>query len=277
MPWQSCDWRGQRVGARWAGVAGLRARQIEDTDRRAADPITSRRGRSASNSRRSPTLAAAAAVTTRLLRARSCSPTTSAIRPSWLTRPPARTSSPGRFELGPRALAPSPNTTPPDRFDPAGQRITRLDETPGIKGLLSGTRFTTPAPGTGWMGFRPRRPPGTRFPRLLIGAGGLRTAPGCPSRGRGGLLPAPITSSQDSDDHADRCVSVRCQARRAPRGRRRPVHEPEISAFATFVVTDSSTRPYRAPSGSAAGRASTRRRWEMPTIFIGSLAQIRGT
>ena len=187
----------------------------------------------------------------------------------------------GRFELGLGAGWYQPEYDAAGiGFDPAGQRITRLEESLGIiKGLLSGTPVhhsgtwyrvdgldldVLPAPRTS--------------PRLLIGAGGprmLRLA--ARHADVVGLLPAPIKSSQDSDDHADRlppAFDAKLAVLREAAGDRFP--SLEINAFATFVVTDSRrarTEELIRQRGWTGIDAETV--WEMPTIFIGSLAQIR--
>jgi hypothetical protein len=92
-----------------------------------------------------------------------------------------------------------------------------------------------------------------------------------------GLLPAPIKSSQDGDDPADRlppAFDAKLAVLREAAGDRFP--SLEINAFATFVVTDSRrarTEELIRQRGWTGIDAETV--WEMPTIFIGSLAQIR--
>ena len=92
-----------------------------------------------------------------------------------------------------------------------------------------------------------------------------------------GLLPAPIKNAQDSDDPADRlppALDAKLAVLREAAGDRFP--SLEISAFATFVVTDNRRArseeliAQRGWTGIAAETA-----WDMPTIFIGSPAQIR--
>ena len=187
----------------------------------------------------------------------------------------------GRFELGLGAGWYQPEYDAAGiGFDPAGQRITRLEESLGIiKSLLSGTPVhhsgtwyrvdgldldVLPAPRTS--------------PRLLIGAGGprmLRLA--ARFADVVGLLPAPIKSSQDSDDPADRrpaAFDAKLAVLREAAGDRFP--SLEINAFATFVVTDSRrarTEELIRERGWTGIDAETV--WEMPTIFIGSPAQIR--
>ena len=92
-----------------------------------------------------------------------------------------------------------------------------------------------------------------------------------------GLLPAPITSSQDGDDPADRlppAFDAKLAVLREAAGDRFP--SLEISAFATFEVTDrrrASTEELIRQRGWTG--IDTETVWEMPTIFIGSPAQIQ--
>ena len=115
-------------------------------------------------------------------------------------------------------------------------------------------------------------------PRLLIGAGGprmLRLA--ARHADVVGLLPAPITSSHDGDDPADRlppAFDARLAVLREAAGDRFPGLE--INAFATFVITDSrrarTDELIRERGWTGIDAEAV---WEMPTIFIGSPAQIR--
>ena len=187
----------------------------------------------------------------------------------------------GRFELGLGAGWYQPEYDAAGiGFDPAGQRIGRLEESLTIiRGLLAGTAVHHSGPWYQVEGLDLDVLPVPRSsPPLLIGAGGprmLRLA--ARHADVVGLLPAPIRSSQDDDDPADRlpaAFDAKLAVLREAAGDRFP--SLEINAFGTFVVTD--TR-----------RASTedliRRRgwtgidpetvWEMPTTFIGSPAQIR--
>jgi alkanesulfonate monooxygenase SsuD/methylene tetrahydromethanopterin reductase-like flavin-dependent oxidoreductase (luciferase family) len=115
-------------------------------------------------------------------------------------------------------------------------------------------------------------------PRLLVGAGGprmLRLA--ARHADIVGVLPAPIRSSQDDDDPADRlppAFDAKLAVLREAAGDR--FCELEISAFGTFVVTDTrraSTEELIRQRGWTGIDAETV--WEMPTVFIGSPAQIR--
>jgi probable F420-dependent oxidoreductase len=187
----------------------------------------------------------------------------------------------GRFELGLGAGWYRPEYDAAGiGFDPAGQRISRLEESLGIiRGLLSGTAVHHE--GTWYrvegldLDVLPER---RSSPRLLIGAGGprmLRLA--ARHADVVGLLPAPIRNSSDSDDPADRlptAFEAKLAVLREAAGDRFP--SLELNAFATFVVTDqrrASTDELIRQRGWTGIDAETV--WEMPTIFIGSLAQIR--
>jgi probable F420-dependent oxidoreductase len=188
----------------------------------------------------------------------------------------------GRFELGIGAGWYQPEYEAAGiAFDAAGQRISRLDESLRIiKGLLAGTPVhhkgdfyridgldldVLPAP-------RPRSP------RLLVGAGGprmLRLA--ARHADIVGVLPAPIRDSADSDDPRD-CLPAAFDAKlavvREAAGDR--FGDLEISAFGTFVVTDKR----RAETDELIARRGwtgidAEAVWQMPTIFIGSLDQVR--
>jgi probable F420-dependent oxidoreductase len=187
----------------------------------------------------------------------------------------------GRFELGIGAGWYQPEYAAAGiRFDPAGQRIDRLEESLSIiKGLLAGR----PVHHSGaWyqidgldLDVMPER---HGRPRLLIGAGGprmLRIAAG--HADIVGLLPAPIKGSEDRDDPFDRLPSALDQkltVLRSAAGER--FGELELSAFATFVITDrrrSSTEDLIARRGWSGIEVEAV--WDMPTICIGSIAQIR--
>jgi probable F420-dependent oxidoreductase len=187
----------------------------------------------------------------------------------------------GRFELGIGAGWYQPEYAAAGiRFDPAGQRIDRLEESLSIiKGLLAGR----PVHQSGaWyqidgldLDVMPER---HGRPRLLIGAGGprmLRIAAG--HADIVGLLPAPIKGSEDRDDPFDRLPSALDQkltVLRSAAGER--FGELELSAFATFVITDrrrSSTEDLIARRGWSGIEVEAV--WDMPTICIGSIAQIR--
>src|SRR5215469_5088699 len=117
----------------------------------------------------------------------------------------------GRFELGLGAGWYQPEYDAAGiGFDPAGQRIGRLEESLGIiRGLLSGTAV---------------RHAGTWYR-----VDGLDLD----------VLPAPRRSSQDSDDPADRlppAFDAKLAVLREAAGDR--FQSLELNAFATFVVTD---------------------------------------
>ena len=115
-------------------------------------------------------------------------------------------------------------------------------------------------------------------PPLLIGAGGSRML-GVAARHADivGLLPAPIKGSEDRDDPADRlppAFDKKLAVLRTTAGDR--FGDLELSAMASFTITGqrrSGTEDLiarRGWSGIDAGAV-----WEMPTIFIGSVSQIR--
>jgi probable F420-dependent oxidoreductase len=187
----------------------------------------------------------------------------------------------GRFELGLGAGWYQPEYDAAGiAFGPAGERITRLDESLSIiKGLLCGT---------------PVRHDGTWYridgldldvlpkqadpPRLLVGAGGprmLRLA--ARHADVVGLLPAPINDSADGDDPSDRLPAAlerKLDILRDAAGDR--YQQLELSAFATFIITGqrrTSTEELIARRGWSGLAAETV--WDMPTIFIGSIDQIR--
>ncbi len=187
----------------------------------------------------------------------------------------------GRFELGLGAGWYQPEYDAAGiGFDPAGQRISRLEESLGIiRALLSGTEVHQTGAWYRVEGLDLDVLPAPRSsPRLLVGAGGprmLRLA--ARHADIVGVLPAPIKNSQDDDDPADRlppAFDAKLAALREAAGDRFP--SLEINAFGTFIVTD--TRRARTEElirrrGWTGIDAETV--WEMPTMFIGSPAQIR--
>ena len=187
----------------------------------------------------------------------------------------------GRFELGLGAGWYQPEYDAAGMaFDPAGQRIGRLEESLSIiRGLLAGTPVHHCGAWYRVEGLDLDVLPGRRSsPRLLIGAGGprmLRLA--ARHADVVGLLPAPIRNSADGDDPADRlpaAFDARLAVLREAAGDRFP--DLELNAFATFVVTDqrrASTEDLIRQRGWTGIGAETV--WQMPTIFIGSPAQIR--
>jgi probable F420-dependent oxidoreductase len=187
----------------------------------------------------------------------------------------------GRFELGIGAGWYEPEYRAAGlRFDAAGQRIDRLEESLSIiKGLLagdpvhhSGTWYQIDGLDLDAMPERRGRP------RLLIGAGGprmLRVA--AQQADIVGLLPAPIKVSEDRDDPADRlppAVDQKLAVLRSAAGDR--FGELELSAPASFTVTAhrrAGTEDLIARRGwSGIGVGAV---WDMPTVFIGSPGQIR--
>ena len=187
----------------------------------------------------------------------------------------------GRFELGLGAGWYQPEYDAAGiGFDPAGQRISRLEESLGIiRDLLTGNAVRKSGAFYQVTGLDLDVLPGPRSaPRLLIGAGGprmLRLA--ARHADIVGLLPAPIRNSQDSDDPADRlpaAFDAKLAVLREAAGDR--FAGLELNAFATFVITDrrrASTEDLIAQRGWTGIDAETV--WQMPTIFIGSPAQIR--
>jgi probable F420-dependent oxidoreductase len=188
----------------------------------------------------------------------------------------------GRFELGIGAGWYRPEYDAAGiAFDPAGQRLARLDASlTVIRGLLAGTPVHRADASYRIDGLdldvlpMPRR----GSPRLLVGAGGprmLRLA--ARHADIVGILPAPIRDSTDSDDPRDRlpaAFDAKVDVLREAAGDR--FGNLEISAIATFIVN----RNRRAATEDLIARRGwtgidTEEVWRMPTIFIGSPAQIR--
>jgi probable F420-dependent oxidoreductase len=187
----------------------------------------------------------------------------------------------GRFELGLGAGWYEPEYRAAGiRFDAAAQRIDRLEESLSIiKGLLAGD----PVHHTGtWyqidgldLDVMPER---HGHPRLLIGAGGprmLRIA--ARHADIVGLLPAPIKGSEDRDDPAGRlppALDQKLAVLRSAAGDR--FGQLELSALAGFTITArrrSDTEDLISRRGWSGIDVETV--WEMPTVFIGSVSQIR--
>lgn len=187
----------------------------------------------------------------------------------------------GRFDLGIGAGWYQPEYEAAGiPFDGAGTRISRLEESLGIiKGLLSGTPVRHSSDFYRIDGLDLDVLPVPRSsPRLVVGAGGprmLRLA--ARHADVVGLLPAPIKDSTDSDDPGDRlpaAFDAKLAVLRAAAGDRFP--SLELNAFGTFIITDkrrASTEDLIVRRGWTGIDAETV--WEMPTIFIGSLDQIR--
>jgi probable F420-dependent oxidoreductase len=187
----------------------------------------------------------------------------------------------GRFELGIGAGWYQPEYSAAGiPFDSPRQRIDRLEESLTIiKGLLAGD----PVHHSGaWyqidgldLDVMPER---HGRPRLLIGAGGprmLRVA--ARHADVVGLLPAPIKGPDDRDDPLDRlppALDQKLAVLRSAAGDRFP--RLALSAFATFSITARrrrSTEELIARRGW--GGIDAEAVWEMPTIYIGSVTQIR--
>jgi len=188
----------------------------------------------------------------------------------------------GRFELGIGAGWYEPEYQAAGiAFDPAGQRISRLDESLSIiRGLLAGTpvRHAGDFYRIDGLDLDVLPMPRPSSPRLLVGAGGprmLRLA--ARHADIVGLLPAPIRDSTDSDDPRDRlpaAFDAKIRVLRESAGGR--FGNLEINAFGTFIITDER----RAETGNLIVRRGwtgidVETVWQMPTIFIGSPQQIR--
>jgi probable F420-dependent oxidoreductase len=188
----------------------------------------------------------------------------------------------GRFELGIGAGWYQPEYEAAGiAFDRAGQRIARLDESLSIiKGLLAGTpvHHTSDAYRIDGLDLDVLPMPRPSSPRLLVGGGGprmLRLA--ARHADIVGVLPAPIRDSTDSDDPRDRlpaAFDAKIGVVREAAGDR--FGNLEINAFGTFIVTGkrrAETEDLITRRGWAG--IDVEAVWQMPTIFIGSLDQIR--
>ena len=188
----------------------------------------------------------------------------------------------GRFELGIGAGWYQPEYDAAGiAFDAAGRRIARLDESLRIiKGLLAGrpVRQASDSYRIDGLSLDVLPSPRPSSPRLLVGAGGrrmLRLA------GRHadivGVLPAPIRDSADSDDPRDRlpaAFDAKIGVVREAAGER--FGNLEINAFGTFIITGqrrARTEDLIVSRGWTGIDVETV--WQMPTIFVGSLEQIR--
>jgi probable F420-dependent oxidoreductase len=165
-------------------------------------------------------------------------------------------------------------------FEPPRQRIDRLEEALAvISALLDGTRVDHAGAAYKVTGLDldvlPRR---HGRPRLLVGAGGPRML-GVAARHADtvGLLPAPIKNSEDRDDPLDlrpAALDRKIAVLRASAGDRFPALE--LSSFVTIRITGerrTDTEALIARRGWSGIDASTV--WQMPTILIGSVTQIR--
>src|SRR5215469_4793931 len=186
----------------------------------------------------------------------------------------------GRFELGLGAGWYQPEYRAAGiTFDGAGRRIDRLEESLTIiKELLNGN--TVHHQGASYqvdgltldvMPEHHGRPP------VLIGAGGprmLRLA--ARHADIVGLLPAPLKASEDRDDPYDRlppAFDSKLAVLRSAAGDR--FSQLELSALAAFTITTrrrASTEELIAQRGWDGIDVETV--WQMPTIYIGSPAQI---
>jgi len=146
----------------------------------------------------------------------------------------------GRFDLGLGAGWYKPEYDAAGiAFDPAGQRIGRLEESLGIiRALLDGTPVRHQGTWYQVDGLDLDVLPGRQgSPRLMVGAGGprmLRLAARLADVV--GLLPAPIKNSTDSDDAADRlpaAFDAKIAMVREAAGDR--FGRLELNALATFV------------------------------------------
>ncbi len=166
-------------------------------------------------------------------------------------------------------------------FDAPGQRITRLEESLSIiRGLLAGTpvHHSSDFYRIDGLDLDVLPAPRASSPRLLVGAGGprmLRLA--ARHADIVGVLPAPIRDSTDSDDPWDRlpaAFDAKIGVIREAAGDR--FGNLEINTFGTFIITDkrrAETEELIARRGWSGIDAEAV--WQMPTIFIGSLDQIR--
>jgi probable F420-dependent oxidoreductase len=187
----------------------------------------------------------------------------------------------GRFELGLGAGWYQPEYAAAGlAFDPPGRRIDRLEESLDIlTGLFRGEVVHHAGAAYRIDGLDLTAVPDLAGrPPIAVGAGGprmLRLA--ARYADIVGVLPAPIRGSDDADDPADRLPAAFDAKRRiveSAAGDR--FARLELSAFATFVLTDtrrSSTEDLIAARGWSGVDPETV--WQMPTIFVGSADQIR--
>jgi probable F420-dependent oxidoreductase len=187
----------------------------------------------------------------------------------------------GRFELGLGAGWYRPEYEAAGiPFDAAGRRIDRLEETLDIlTRLFRGETVHHNGPAYQLDALDLTVVPGlTGGPPIAVGAGGprmLRLA--ARYADIVGVLPAPIRGSDDADDPVDRLPPVfaaKLDTLRSAAGDRFP--DIELSAFGTFVLTDS-RRSATEDLIKARGwdEVDPETVWEMPTMFIGSVDQIR--
>jgi len=226
-------------------------------------------------------LAAAAAVTTRL-RVGTLVLSNDFRHPAILAHEAASLHylSGGRFELGLGAGWYQPEYDAAGiSFDRAGQRIDRLEESLIIlRGLLDGKRVQHHGEWYHIDGLElDVMPEHHGRPPVLIGAGGPRMLRLAAAHADiVGLLPAPIKAHDDGDDPHDRLPSAfddKIAVLRLAAGDR--FSQLELSALATFTLT---TRRRASTEGLIAQRGwegiDVEAVWQMPTIYIGSPAQI---
>jgi probable F420-dependent oxidoreductase len=187
----------------------------------------------------------------------------------------------GRFELGIGAGWYQPEYAAAGiRFDGARQRIDRLEESLEVVANLlarnpvhhAGVAYQVDGLDLDVL------PGGTDRPPLLVGAGGPRMLRLAARHANiVGILPAPIKASEDTDESADRTPAAfdqKLAILREAAGDR--FAELELSAFVTVRLTD---HRRAATEELIAGRGWTGTTveavWDMPTILIGSAAQIR--
>jgi probable F420-dependent oxidoreductase len=188
----------------------------------------------------------------------------------------------GRFELGLGAGWYRPEYDAAGiSFESAGRRISRLDESLGIiKALLAGTpvRHEGDFYRIDGLDLDVLPTPRPTSPRLLVGGGGprmLRLA--ARHADIVAVLPAPIRDPADDDDPRDRlpaAFDTKLAVVREAAGER--FGKLEINAFGTFIVTGrrrAETEDLISLRGWSG--IDVEAVWQMPTIFIGSLEQIR--
>ena len=187
----------------------------------------------------------------------------------------------GRFELGLGAGWYQPEYDAAGiSFGGAGRRIDRLEESLTIlRGLLDGNRVQHHGAWYQIDGLElDVMPEHHGRPPVLIGAGGprmLRLA--ARHADIVGLLPAPIKGSEDRDDPGDRMPQAfdrKFDVLRSAAGDRFP--ELELSAFAAFhLTTHRRARTEELITQRGWDGIDVEAVWQMPTIYIGSPAQIR--
>jgi probable F420-dependent oxidoreductase len=187
----------------------------------------------------------------------------------------------GRFELGIGAGWYRPEYEAAGlAFEPARQRIDRLEEALTIiSGLLDGAQVDQAGPSYQVTGLGLDVLPRLQDrPRLVVGAGGPRML-GVAGRYADtvGLLPAPIKSADDHDDPLDllpAALDQKIGVLRERAGDRFPALE--LSAFVTVRMTSQRRQDTEALIASRGwGGIDVSAVWEMPTILIGSVTQIR--